>query len=89
MWSRICDDWQHARLALLVEGFGMATGIVAAVLISSYQHQASFMLIYSMFLLSSVALAFSAYMRRNSFLVFLNIVYTIININGLLRAIVG
>lgn len=81
------DSWKQSPLILSSEILGTLMGITAALLISVFTVNTPFLVAYTCFLIASLLLSLTAYKQKNSRLLVLNSVYTVINIIGVYNGI--
>lgn len=86
--SEIANQFKNNPVLLFIEIAGTLSAIIPAIIVSLMTDNAPFFLVYLLFFIASSSLCFTAFKQRNSRLVLLNGVYTIINIVGLFNSIV-
>ena len=79
----LIEQYKTTPLLLYTEVLGTLCGITAALTISLMTLDAPFFLVFSFYLLASLLLCFTAWKQKNSRLVLLNGIYSIINVIGL------
>lgn len=82
--DEIKSQWNLNRKMLIVESIGILFGIIGALLIMLLRGDAPFFSVYSIFLISSLLMMWAAFYQKNSRLMFLNVIYLIINLTGLM-----
>ena len=82
-FNEIKETWEKSPLLLLTEILGTLMGITAGLAISIFTVSTPFLITFILYFLSSILLGFTAYKQRNSRLLVLNSVYTVINIIGI------
>ena len=83
----IIDDARDRPWFLALESVSTLLGIMAATTLAIYNEDANFYFIWSAYCASSIGLAFVGYKRRSTNIMILMLVYTIINVVGLLNTI--
>lgn len=91
MISNIFDqwklDWRTNRRLFNLELIGVASSIAAAILISFFPASISLQLVFVFWLIGSISLAITSYMRANAWPMALMITYTVLNVIGLLNTL--
>lgn len=82
-------EFHKNRKPFLIETIGVPCGIVAALTLATLGNNANLTFLFSFYLISSLLLCYSAYLRHASWWVLLNGVFIIINIIGLGRSFYG
>ena len=83
----IRNDYTINRNAFLLETIAIPLAIIAAIYLAVVTSGANFIFVYSLFLISSLILSVSCYIRGNTWVLTMNIVYCVINAIGLLSAL--
>jgi len=85
--DEIKSQWKLNRKMLIIESIGIIFGIIGSLIIMILRDDAPFQLAYGVFLISSILLCGTSYYQKNSRLMFLNVIYLIINLTGLLVSV--
>jgi hypothetical protein len=80
-------DWKYQKITFLFELVGTLSSITASVLISLYPNTINLLWIFIFWLIGSVSLMISSYLRRIAWPFLLMAVYTMFNIIGLFKTI--
>lgn len=80
-------DWKHNPLLFWLELIGTVSSIMASVLISVWAGQINLFYVFVCWMIGSVSLTITAYMRSTGWPMLLMIVYTVFNIIGLYNTI--
>lgn len=76
-------DYNHNRPIFWLELIGMISGVVASLILVFMGAASPFLLVFVLFAICSFTLAIAGYLRKSSFLLFLNSIYTIIDLIGI------
>lgn len=80
-------DWHTNKLLFNLELLGVASSISAAILISFYPQVISLQIVFILWLIGSISLAVTSYMRSNAWPMALMVTYTVLNIVGLVNTL--
>lgn len=87
MLQKLTDQWQHdwhnRKVLFFLEVFGTVSSITASVLVSFWPGVISLAWVFLFWLIGSVLLATSAYLRSTAWPMCLMIIYTFLNIIGI------
>ncbi len=81
----LIEDARNRPWFLALETMSTILGIIAALNLAIYSRDANFYFIWSAYILSSSGLAVVGYVRKSTNIMILMIVYTIINVVGLIN----
>lgn len=91
MISRIFEqwklDWRNNKCLFNLELAGVASSIAAAILISFFPASVPLQLMFVLWLVGSICLAVTSYMRSNAWPMALMLTYTVLNIVGLFNTL--
>lgn len=82
-------EWVKNKKPFVIESVGVPCGIAAALTLTIFGNEANLGVLFSLYLISSALLCYSAYLRHASWWVLLNSVFILINIIGLGKYILG
>lgn len=87
MWTNLTKqwqhDWQHNRLLCWLELIGTASSITASVLISLWPGTIPLVWVFIFWIIGSVTLSWSGYIRATIWPMTLMLIYTFLNLIGL------
>jgi len=83
VFSQWIADWHDRRTLFWFEMVGTVSSLIAAVLISFWPGLIHLSWVFSFWLIGSIALAVSSFMRQAAWPMLLMITYTVFNIIGL------
>lgn len=81
--ARWKSDWNENKPLFWLEAIGTVSSLAAAVLISFWPNVINLVWIFSFWLIGSIGLATSSFMRKMAWPMILMITYTVLNIIGL------
>lgn len=77
------NDWHHNRLLFWLEAVGTVTAIIASMLLNFLTYVAPLVIIFSLWLVGSLALSWAFYKRKLSSALVLMLFYNVLNVVGL------
>ena len=84
-WRFLLDDYRERPWFLLIETVSTLLGMAAAIHLALANKDANFYFVWGAYCISSLGLTFVGYKRKSTNIMILMIVYTIINIIGLIN----
>lgn len=87
LFSQWISDWRDRRSLFWLEMIGTVSSLIAAVLISFWPGIIHLSWVFSFWLVGSISLAISSYMRQAAWPMLLMITYTVFNLVGLWKMI--
>lgn len=85
--SQLIHDYKNDKLIFFLESVGTIFSIIASVTLATLGKDANLLLVFSSYLIGSSSWVAAGMIRNNSFLIVLNINFTIINIIGLINTV--
>lgn len=87
--TQFAVDFKTVPKILLLESVGTASALIAATCLAFMGSSVNFVFIFAAYLTGSITWLAAAVMRRNSFNIILNVGFGLLNIIGLIRAIMA